>query len=205
MVESIAAKNEKEDKMTKRGRDTRHALLWMADVAGKAKFYTVALLAVQVALGINSVLYAMILRRIVNAAVSGNRRSFFSEIAVFVGLLLFHIACGAAYRFLEEFTRSTLENRFKEHLFANLLTKDYAAVSRVHSGEWMNRLTSDTVVVAEGMTQIIPCVTGMTVKLIGALAAILWLEPGFLYILIPGGDFVSAFYVRLSQKIEAYA
>lgn len=187
MDKGIAAENQKENKMTKQGKNTRHALVWMANTAGKARFYIIVLLVVQAALGINSVLYAMLLRGIVNAAVSGDRSRFFSEILAFAGLLLFHIACGAMYRFFEEFTRSTMENRFKERLFAGLLTKDYAAITRVHSGEWMNRLTSDTVVVADGMTQIIPGVTGMAVKLIGALAAILWMEPGFLYFLIPGG------------------
>lgn len=51
----------------------------------------------------------------------------------------------------------------------------------------MNRLTSDTVVVADGLTQIVPGVAGMAVKMIGALAAILCLEPRFVYILVPGG------------------
>lgn len=51
----------------------------------------------------------------------------------------------------------------------------------------MNRLTSDTVVVADGLAQIIPGVAGMLVKMVGALVMILILEPGFGYILIPGG------------------
>ena len=51
----------------------------------------------------------------------------------------------------------------------------------------MNRLTSDTTVVAGGVTQIVPGLIGMLVRLLGAVTAILWLEPRFLYILLPGG------------------
>ena len=40
-------------------------------------------------------------------------------------------------------------------------------LQQVHSGEWMNRLTSDTVVIAGGTTQIIPGMIGMVVRLIG--------------------------------------
>ena len=80
-----------------------------------------------------------------------------------------------------------MENRFKHRLFSALLTGDYASVAAVHSGEWMNRLTSDTTVVAGGVTQIVPGLIGMLVRLLGAVTAILWLEPRFLYILLPGG------------------
>lgn len=47
-------------------------------------------------------------------------------------------------------------------------TGDYASVAAVHSGEWMNRLTSDTTVVAGGVTQIVPGLIGMLVRLLGA-------------------------------------
>lgn len=93
--------------------NTRHVLLWVNDVVGKVKLYIVVLMCVQVALGINSVFYAMLLREIVNAAVSGSKNRFVIAIAAFVGLLLLHIALSAVYRFLEEFTRATMENRFK--------------------------------------------------------------------------------------------
>ncbi|MDO4340962.1 MAG: hypothetical protein Q4C91_23250 [Eubacteriales bacterium] len=85
-----------------------------------------------------------------NAAVAGDRNNYVTAIAVFVGLLVLHIALGAVYRFLEEFTRSTMENKFKEKLFRGLLTKSYVSVVRVHSGEWINRPTFDTVVTVDG-------------------------------------------------------
>lgn len=172
--------------MSKRKRN-RPILLWVNDVVGKTRLQIIGLTVIQAALGINSVFYAMCLREIINSAVDGDRHGFGISIAVFAGLLVFHVLLGAVFRFLEELTRAALENRFKKRLFQALLTRSYTSVTRIHSGEWMNRLTSDTVVAADGVTQIIPSVAGMTVKLLGALAAILWMEPGFLYILVPGG------------------
>lgn len=102
-------------------------------------------------------------------------------------ILLGQIVLSATGRFLSEYTSAAVENRFKHRLFSALLTGDYASVAAVHSGEWMNRLTSDTTVVAGGVTQIVPGLIGMLVRLLGAVAAILWLEPRFLYILLPGG------------------
>ena len=90
-------------------------------------------------------------------------------------------------RFLEEYAKATYENAFKSRLFAGLLTHNYGAVTATHSGEWMNRLTSDTVVVSEGLATIVPGVAGMVTKMAGALVVILIMEPRFAYILVPGG------------------
>jgi ATP-binding cassette subfamily B protein len=51
----------------------------------------------------------------------------------------------------------------------------------------MNRLTNDTVVVANGCVEIIPGLAEMAVKLISACMMIIVLEPRFAAILIPGG------------------
>ncbi|MDD3279907.1 MAG: ABC transporter ATP-binding protein [Lachnospiraceae bacterium] len=162
-------------------------LRWISDVAGKKKLYIVILLLVQVVLGISSVFYAFILRGLIDAAVAGNREKFFLTIAAFAGLVLFQILLRAVNRFLEEYSRATVENCFKSRLLSFLLREDYGKITAIHSGEWMNRLTSDTVVVADGLAQIIPGVAGMLVKMCGALVMILVLEPRFGYILIPGG------------------
>ena len=90
-------------------------------------------------------------------------------------------------RFLEEYAKATYENAFKSRLFAGLLTHNYGAVTATHSGEWMNHLTSDTVVVSEGLATIVPGVAGMVTKMAGALVVILIMEPRFAYILVPGG------------------
>ena len=170
----------------KRQTHNRSTVFWLNNVAGSARFYVGVLLVIQVVLGASSICYAMLLRQLVNAAVDADRQVFFVAVAIFAALALFQIALRAAGRYTEEYTCAKLENRFKSRLFSTLLTGDYACVTAVHSGEWMNRLTSDTVVVANGMAQILPGVVGMLVKLVGAITAILWLEPSFLYILIPG-------------------
>lgn len=165
----------------------RSALMWINGVAGKAKIQIIILLLVQSVMGICDVASAMFLRNLVNKAVDKEQDGFIVAVAAFVGLIIVRIALRAVYRFLEEFMRSAAENRLKGRLFEALLHKDYASVSRVNSGEWMNRLTSDTVVVADGMAQILPGVAGMAVKMAGALAAILYMEPEFIFILAPGG------------------
>ena len=165
----------------------KHTLQWLSAVTGRAKGLVGLLVVVQTVLSVSSIAFAFVLRRIINMAVDGARGGFWASLALLVGILLGQIVLSAAGRFLSEYTSATVENRFKHRLFSALLTGDYASVTSVHSGEWMNRLTSDTTIIAGGVTQIVPGLIGMLVRLFGALAAILWLEPRFFWVLVPGG------------------
>lgn len=171
----------------KNDRKSGNSLRWMSEVTGKKKAYILYLLILQALLGGTSVLYAILLRNLIDGAVVGNTRAFIFSSVQFIGLVIFQISIRTLGRFLSEKSRSTMENRFKSRLFSCLLRKNFASVTSFHSGEWMNRLTSDTVVVANGLTQIVPGLGGMIVKLIGALIAVLALEPIFAVILVPGG------------------
>lgn len=165
----------------------KHTLQWLSAVTGRAKGLVGLLVVVQTVLSVSSIAFAFILRRIINMAVQGASTGFRSSFVLLAGVIAAQIALGAAGRFLSEYTTTTVENRFKQQLFAALLTGNYASVTAVHSGEWMNRLTSDTTIIAGGVTQIVPGLIGMLVRLFGALAAILWLEPRFFWVLVPGG------------------
>ena len=165
----------------------KNTLQWISNVAGKAKLLVGVLVAVQAVLSVSSIAFAFILRRIINMAVQGASTGFRSAFVLLAGVIAAQIVLGAVSHFLSEYTTTTVENRFKQRLFTTLLTGNYASVTAVHSGEWMNRLTSDTTIIAGGVTQIVPGLIGMLVRLFGALAAILWLEPRFFWVLVPGG------------------
>lgn len=165
----------------------KSALHFISEVAGHGKLYIVFLLLVQAVLGISSVFYALLLRGLIDGAVAHDRSKMVSYCIMFASLVVGQIALRAVLRFLEEFSKATYENAFKKRLFSGLLTHNYGEVTATHSGEWMNRLTSDTVVVAEGLATIVPGVVGMVTKMAGALVVILIMEPRFAYILVPGG------------------
>ena len=165
----------------------KNTLQWLSIAAGKAKLLVGVLVAVQAVLSVSSIAFAFVLRRIINMAVQGASTGFRSSFVLLAGVIAAQIVLSAASRFLSEYTSATVENRFKQRLFAALLTGNYASATAVHSGEWMNRLTSDTTIIAGGVTQIVPGLIGMLVRLFGALAAILWLEPRFFWVLVPGG------------------
>ena len=179
------------------------ALRWLSRTAGKDKLYIGLLVLTQAILGGSGVLYAVLLRDLIDAAVAHSRDGMWRSAVVLVLLVLSQLLLRALSRFLRELSASSLENRFKKRLFSCLLRKDYASVTAVHSGEWMNRLTNDTAVVSKAMVNLLPNLAGMLVRLIGALAALLILEPKFAAILIPGGLLMMALTYSFRRVLKA--
>jgi len=165
----------------------KNILKWLSDVVGKHKIKILLLCILQAALGGCGVLYALLLRNGIDHAALKDRQAFIVSLVCVINLVLFQISVRAIIRWLEELTRSSVENILKEQLFRVLLKKDYASVSGTHSAEWINRLTSDTKVTADGTVDILPGMTGMAVKMIGALIMLIIIEYRFLYVLVPGG------------------
>ena len=164
-----------------------NTLKWLSYVVGKHKISIFLLSLIQAVLGVSGVMYALLLKRGIDSAAEKDRSGFMLALVMVILLVVFQILLRAVVRWLEELSRSTIENTLKSRLFETLLKKDYASVTNVHSGEWINRLTSDTKVTADGAVEILPGIIGMTVKIVGALAMLMIIEPRFLYVLIPCG------------------
>ena len=160
---------------------------WLLAVPGKKKLYILFLVFVQALHGATGVFYALLLRNIVDAATAQDSAEFWKGIALTVLLITVQLALSAVLRWLTELSKSTFENLFKTRLMDSLLKKDYLRVTAIHSGEWLNRLTNDTVVVANGYVDIIPGLAGMAVKLASALVMIAALEPNLAAVMIPCG------------------
>ena len=179
-----------------------HTVVWLWRTPGRKKGYIAALTAVQVLTGFLSVGFALLTRSVVNSAVSGDGAAF-----RYYALLLLILTAGSLLlhmvnRWLTELSKAQLENLFKQRLTAAILRKEYAAVSAVHSGEWMNRLTNDTRIVAENYTELIPGLSGMGVRLVAAVTMLIVLDRHFAAILLPGGAAMIALSVLLRGVLK---
>ena len=175
---------------------------WLYTVSGRTKWNILLLIVVEALHGASGVFYALLLRNIVDAAVASETVRFRHYILLIILLVVAQLLMRAVLRFLNELTRSILENRFKTRLFHTLLIKDYAAVTSVHSGEWMNRLTNDAKLVANSCVEILPGAFGMAVKLISAFIMMIILDARFAGLLIPAGLILGAFSLLLRRHIK---
>lgn len=164
-----------------------NVLRWLWRVTGKQKIYVALLMLAHGLIGASGVLYALLLRNIVDCAAAGDSAGFVRQTVYTVLLVTGQIALNAAARRLEEMSCAGLENMFKARIFHNLLMRDFGSVSAVHSGEWLNRITNDCQLVATNFTEILPGVSGMAIKLVSAAIMLIVLDPRFAAILLPLG------------------
>lgn len=180
-------------------------LLKILKVVKGKKRYIYAMLFIHIFQSILSVGYALFFRNIIDAAVAWERFLLINNVVGLAVLALTQLILRSLIYFLGEYTRATVENQLKKHLFVNLLKKDYSLITATHSGEWLNRLTNDTVVVAEGLTNIIPGIFATIVRMVCAFTFLAILIPKFallLMVIAPVVVLFTAIFRKISKKLH---
>ena len=83
-----------------------------------------------------------------------------------------------------------LEMSMKSKLFRDMMDKSYENITAYHSGELMNRLTSDIQVVCSAITTIIPNIVFFIVKIIGIFYILITIDVWFALVFVVGGALV---------------
>ncbi|MBR1750571.1 MAG: ABC transporter ATP-binding protein, partial [Ruminococcus sp.] len=104
-----------------------NAIKWIYAVPKRKKLYILALMLVQALNGASGVLYALFLRNIVDSAAAHDRPLFWRNVVFTVLLVAAQIGIRAVIRWLNELSKATFENIFKERLMRNILHKDFAS------------------------------------------------------------------------------
>ena len=162
------------------------SLTWIWDNSRGHRFSILMLAIVDVVIALCTVYEALALKNIVNNAVDGSDSAFTAAAWTMVVLVASRIILRIFVTWLDERTKASLENKLKGRLFNMLLTKDYASVSAVHSGEWMNRLTSDTGVVAWNAAEIVPAALSTLIRLVASVMLVIQLIQSISWLVFPG-------------------
>lgn len=190
--------------MKRKNRLSKSTLQYLKDITGNKKVYFLILMIIQIFQGISGVCFALLLKSVIDSAVIHDGRLLVQNILLFIGLIVLQMIFSALLRYYNELSKATFENNCKARLFEQLLHRDYSSISSIHSAEWMNRLTSDTVVVSSGLTEIVPGLAGMAAKMLGALSMIILMEPRFVLVVGIGGILMVLLTTIFRKKLKAY-
>lgn len=95
-----------------------------------------------------------------------------------------------------------LDMDMKETIFDALFHKKYQEIWQFHSGELMNRFTSDIDIVVAGITGIVPQIVTIATKLIFGMAVLLWIDSLFAMMILGIGILVCCFGRLYSKKFQ---
>ena len=82
------------------------------------------------------------------------------------------------------YSQAKIENSIKKQLLQTLLQKEYQEIISLHSGELMNRFTSDVEIVAAGIVNFIPQIFSLITKIIGGICVLLSIDVEFTLIIL---------------------
>ena len=182
---------------------------WIGQVLKGRKWLIALLCVLQSALAISGIAFALVMRRAIDNAVFGNADEFYCALSVLIILVLMQIGLRALNRFVEDDTKAVIDNRLRQKLFQGVLKSKYSDVKGYHSGELMNRLTSDVTVITDGAVTLLPSIISMFVRIVGILIVMQTIEPWFVCVFLIGGCLVAMlsvvprkFQKRLHKQVQ---
>ena len=132
-----------------------------------------------------SLAFAYVIRYLINSATAQNQNHLLFFAIVTVSLLLFKILFQTLHGFMAERLRAKMTAKQRVSTFSKILHSNYAKISEYHSGDLLNRLTSDIGEVVSDTVGLTPSLVGLAVQCVGAVTALATLDPLFtvLYVL----------------------
>ncbi|MBR1967901.1 MAG: ABC transporter ATP-binding protein [Clostridia bacterium] len=124
-----------------------------------------------------SIVFAFLIKEIIDSAtVYNDMNRLFLYAAGIVGVVILQFVFRVLINGLTEHIKGRLEMDYKTALFNLILRKKHDKITGYHSGELLNRLTSDVTVVSGGVTSIIPTVVAASTRLICAVISLIILD-----------------------------
>ena len=149
-----------------------------------------------------SLAFAYMVRYLINSASAGQARLLLIFSLVLFGVLLLKIALQTFSGYYSEKLRAKIVAELRTKLFSKILRSDYAKVHEYHSGDLLNRLTTDIQEVAADTVGLLPAVVGMAVQLLGAIVGLLTIDPLFTAIYIVSGGLFAAITAFFRKQIK---
>lgn len=177
----------------------KETTLWIARNA-KSQLGNIILMTVLYGVwAYTGVAVAQLARKIVDSAAYDkdiHKVIFFA--ALLIGVTILQVVVNITSRVTIFNTSNKLEISIKTKLFDSMLKKDYAKITSYHTGELMNRITSDVRVITSAIASIVPNFVFFTVKLIGIFAVLFSIDWRFAIVFVIGGAII--FFVMLMFK-----
>ena len=98
--------------------------------------------------------------------------------------------------------QANMEMGIRRKMFSSIMCKKYSEISKYHSGNLMNRLTSDISIVSNGMVSLVPDTTFIIFQLAGAFVVLILFDWKFALIFLFAGVIVVAIISYFRKKLK---
>lgn len=191
----------------------RDSLKWI--IKNEKKYIPkVAILSVSnVLLALVSTILALISKYVIDAAtkaagvVGTERFGHYRDIIVFWGVIILviivtRLLLRVYVQSLAIKVQAGMEMDLRSKIFVIILNKQYDKINEYHSGELMNRITSDTKIITDGITTIVPNLLYYITQFAGAFVVLIIFDWKFTLLFLMAGVVVSMITLVFRSKLK---
>ena len=174
-------------------------------IYNRSKRYIPSVLVISLLAAFISVLFvglALVSKTVLEIATgdqSGNLLNYGVLLSIFV---ILQVVCSGVESYLKARASGKFIIGLRKYLFEQIGVKKYSEISKHHSGDLLNRITGDVEVIQSFVVGTIPSAVSMVTKIIGCVAALIWLEPKVAILVLLVGILVPAFGRLLSKRFR---
>lgn len=185
-------------KISKKGKE------WLKREMQPYRGNIVFLTALGVCSTVLSLSFAFLVRYLINGAEEDNKSRLLLFAGILLAIVLVRVAVSTLCNYFAEKYRAKITVGLRSRLFFRLLRADFAQTEKYHSGDLLNRMTTDVNEVAADTVSILPAVTGMIVQCAGAIGALAVIDPLFTAVFTLGGAVVGLIAALIRRKMKKY-
>ena len=138
---------------------------------------TAAVSVISALSALSFVALALITKRVMDIATGDTSGSLFKSGILLFAVIAIQILLSAAQSILNAYSNGKQTIAFRNYLFGVLCRKKYADISAYHSGDILNRFTSDIDTVVTSSVNIIPNVVSIATKIVAGIGTMLFMNP----------------------------
>ena len=151
---------------------------------------------------VSYVVLALLTKRVLDIATGDAAGNLAAAGAALFAVIALQVTAGACQSLLNAYTNGKLTMSLREYLFTVICKKKYEDISPYHSGDILNRITSDVDTVVSSSVTIIPNSVSIFTKIIAGLGAMVFMNPILALIILLLGITVPAIGRFISKKYK---
>lgn len=152
---------------------------------------------------LSAVVLALVAKSVIDAATGASDKSITGTAVLLFSVLIVELAAHGLSSITNTRTSGKITISMRNYLFSTLVRKKYSKSSAFHTGDFLNRFTSDVQEIVSVALSLIPSLASMATKLISAVIAMLYLNPTVTLIVVALG-FTVPFLGRFISKRYKY-
>ena len=186
----------------KKKKVSENGKVWLKNQTHEYRAFIFALILLSLFSTLFSIAFAYMVRYLINSATAGSFEKLTIFAFVLLGLLIFRILLKTLLAYSTEKLRAKLVSGLRVKIFSKVLRSDYALIQQYHSGDTLNRLTSDVQEVVSTIVGLPPSFVGMIVQCIGAIAALMTINPLFTIVYVICGCIFGSISTLFRQRLK---